>query len=148
MDDMKKEPNEANRFGWVVEIDPYDPKATPVKHTAMGRMAHEGATVILARDGRPVAYMGDDARFEYLFKFVTAGRFDPNNRQANLHLLDSGILYVARSVPTTGCGSWTRRAPTAGAPGSSCRAPSAARSAARPSRRTTGRSSSRSSIRD
>lgn len=103
--DMKKEPNEANHFGWIAEIDPYDPKSTPIKHTAMGRMAHEGATIIIARDGRPVAYMGDDARFEYLYKFVAAGRYDPNDRQANLHLLDSGILYAAR-FREDGTGEW------------------------------------------
>ncbi len=103
--DMKKDPNEANRFGWIVEIDPYDVTSTPVKHTAMGRFAHEGATVIIARDGRPVAYMGDDARFEYLYKFVAAGRYEAANRQANAQLLDSGVLYVAR-FGDDGTGTW------------------------------------------
>jgi hypothetical protein len=103
--DMKKEPNEANRFGWIVEIDPYDAKSTPVKHTALGRFTHEGATVILSKDGRPVAYMGDDARFEYVYKFVAAGRYDAANRQANIHLLDSGILYAAR-FKDDGSGEW------------------------------------------
>ncbi len=77
--DLGKEPNEPNRFGWIVEIDPYDPASVPIKHTGLGRFAHEGATVILSKDGRPVAYMGDDARFEYLYKFVATGRYDPAN---------------------------------------------------------------------
>jgi secreted PhoX family phosphatase len=103
--DLAREPNEPNRFGWIVEIDPYDATSTPVKHTALGRMAHEGATVILAGGGRPVAYMGDDARFEYLYKFVAAGRFDAANRQANMQLLDSGTLHVAR-FRDDGTGEW------------------------------------------
>jgi uncharacterized protein len=103
--DLTKEPHEPNRFGWVVEIDPYNPQSMPVKHTAMGRMAHEGATIILAKDGRPVAYMGDDARFEYLYKFVATDRYDPGNRQANMQLLDSGTLSVAR-FRDDGSGEW------------------------------------------
>jgi uncharacterized protein len=94
--DVNKEPNEANRFGWMVEIDPFDPASTPKKHTAMGRFKHEGAGTIVSKDGKVAAYMGDDERFDYLYRFVTDGKFDPNNRAANMNLLDSGVLSVAR----------------------------------------------------
>jgi secreted PhoX family phosphatase len=103
--DATREPNEPNRFGWIVEIDPLDPTSTPIKRTALGRAAHEGATVAVTKDGRAVVYMGEDARFEYIYKFVSRDRIQPGGARANATLLDYGTLYVARFNPD-GSGQW------------------------------------------
>ncbi len=94
--DVAKEPNEPNRFGWMVEIDPYDVNSVPKKRTALGRFKHEGAGVITAKNGKAVAYMGDDQRFDYLYKFVSAKTVNTADRAANFGILDEGTLFVAR----------------------------------------------------
>ena len=93
---LAKEPNEPNRFGWIVEIDPFDPTSTPKKRTALGRAKHEGAAGIINKDGRYVVYTGDDERFDYVYRFVTTARVDTANPKANADILDSGTLSVAR----------------------------------------------------
>ncbi len=103
--DAAKHPNEHNRFGWVVEIDPHDPGMTPIKRTAMGRAAREGATVGVTKDGRAVVYSGEDARFEYIYKFVSRDAIRPGGFKANAELLDHGTLHVAR-FDADGRGRW------------------------------------------
>ena len=94
--DLAKNPNELNRHGWVVEIDPFDPHSTPVKRTALGRFKHENAALGETRDGRAVVYMGDDERGEFIYKFISRDPIDHKNPTANRNLLDHGTLYIAR----------------------------------------------------
>jgi secreted PhoX family phosphatase len=96
--------NEPNRFGWVVEIDPFNPGSMPVKRTALGRFSHEGATVTLAQDGRVVVYSGDDSQGEYIYRFVSKGKFSASTTMGD-NLLDEGTLYVAQFL-ADGSGHW------------------------------------------
>ncbi|WP_110241326.1 PhoX family protein [Nocardioides gilvus] len=104
--DLTREPHEPYRFGWIVEIDPSDPRSTPRKQTMLGRFKHEGADVTIAPSGHAVAYMGDDERGDYLYRFVSRDTYDPRPtaraRRRNLGLLSAGTLSVAR---LTGDGS-------------------------------------------
>jgi secreted PhoX family phosphatase len=93
---VDKEANECNRFNWIVEIDPHDPASIPVKHTALGRFRHEGAEMIVNKDGRVVVYSGDDSPFEYVYRFVSKDVVKPGDKAANMKLLSEGTLSVAR----------------------------------------------------
>ncbi|AKM47948.1 Secreted phosphatase, PhoX family [Edwardsiella anguillarum] len=94
--DVTQNPQEPNRFGWVVEIDPHNPQSVPQKRTALGRFKHENAALTLNKDGRVVIYLGDDERGEHLYRFVSHERYQPGNDAANRSLLDNGTLYVAQ----------------------------------------------------
>ncbi|MBO0213358.1 PhoX family phosphatase [Vibrio sp. Vb2880] len=94
--DVTKNPNEPNRFGWIVEIDPHNPDSTPMKRTALGRFKHENAAFTLNSDGYAVVYLGDDERGEHLYRFVSKNRYQKGNDAANRKLLDEGTLSVAK----------------------------------------------------
>jgi secreted PhoX family phosphatase len=98
--DLEAEPNEPHRFGWVVEVDPLRPRSRPRKHTMLGRFKHEGANVVIAKNGRAVVYSGDDERGDYIYRFVSAEKFNPRKtaraRNHNKRLLEAGTLYVAK----------------------------------------------------
>lgn len=102
--DLVTEPTEIVRFGWLVEVDPFDPNDVPTKRTALGRFKHESATNALTTDSRLAIYSGDDARLEFVYKFVTEGQVTENTTKAD-NLLDSGTLYVAR-FDANGRGEW------------------------------------------
>ncbi len=106
--DISKNPNEPNRLGYIVEIDPMDPTSTPKKRTALGRIKHENADVVLAADGRVVVYMGDDERGEYLYKFVSDGKYSAGGNNADL--LDAGTIHVAK-FNDDGKGEWIALTP-------------------------------------
>lgn len=103
--DVSKAPNEPNRFGWVVEIDPFHPASTPKKRTALGRLKHEAAANLTNTDGRLVVYMGDDEANQHVYRFVSAAKVDPADRAANANLLDAGELSVA-IFRDDGTGTW------------------------------------------
>ncbi|MGW5920237.1 PhoX family protein [Nocardia fluminea] len=124
--DVAAEPNEVNRFGYVVEVNPWDASSAPVKHTSLGRFKHEAATIHVTGDGGVVAYSGDDERFDYMYKFVSTKKVQSgvgaSAMRHNMTILDEGTLYVAKltgdhaaeidgsgKVPTggfTGKGQW------------------------------------------
>ncbi|MCY4335887.1 MAG: PhoX family phosphatase [Litoreibacter sp.] len=101
--DLSKNPNEPRRFGYIVEIDPTDPEAKPIKHTALGRFKHENAATVIAPDGRVVVYMGDDERGEFMYKYVSNGVYTPGGETSSL--LGDGQLYVAK-FEVDGTGRW------------------------------------------
>ena len=103
--DLAMEPNEANRFGWIVFFDPLNPEAPPVKRTALGRFKHEAATTAMCADKRVAVYMGDDQQFEYVYKFVSRDAASPERKENKTDIFDHGILYVAR-LNEDGSGEW------------------------------------------
>lgn len=108
--DVARHPNEPNRAGYVVEIDPLAPASVPRKRTALGRFKHENAEVVLAADGRAVVYMGDDERGEFVYRFVSAGRYAAAGD--NSRLLEDGALFAAR-FHGGGRGEWVELTPEA-----------------------------------
>jgi uncharacterized protein len=103
--DVNQHPNESNRFGWIVEFDPYNPENKPTKRTAMGRFSHENVAHNIGKDNRVAFYSGDDAQFEYVYKYITNKPWDGSQGAHHGQLLDDGVLYVAR-FDEDGTGIW------------------------------------------
>ena len=96
--------NEPNCFGWMVEIDPFDPDSTPIKRTTLGRFGHEGVVFGPAIEGQPVVcYSGDDSTNQFIYKFVSEQPFQKGVTDGSI--LDTGILYVAK-FNDDGSGEW------------------------------------------
>ncbi|RED18190.1 PhoX family protein [Pontivivens insulae] len=108
--DLSKNPNEPHRAGYIVEIDPWNPDATPIKHTALGRFKHENAAYALAPDGRVVVYMGDDERGEFMYKWVSEDIYVPGGDTSTL--LSKGQLFAAKFNDDL-TGSWLALTPQA-----------------------------------
>ncbi|PTX58451.1 hypothetical protein C8P63_11638 [Melghirimyces profundicolus] len=94
-EDAKRWGRNQTHYGWVVEVDPFNPQSKPKKHTALGRFSHENAAMTLSKDGRLVVYMGDDANNEHFYKFVSEGKYSESAGHGNSKLLEKGTLYVA-----------------------------------------------------
>lgn len=104
--------NEMNTFGYVVEMDAYNPQLAVRKRTGLGRFAHESVSFAKPVSGQPiVAYMGDDSRGEYMYKFVSSAKWDAADAHSANPLdvgdkyLDKGTLYAA-SFKADGTGQW------------------------------------------
>ena len=106
--DISKHPNEPNRCGYIVEIDPLNPNATPKKLTSLGRFKHENAEVVIAKDNRIVVYMGDDERGEFLYKFVSKNKYKKYGNNENI--FDEGQLFVAKFADKN-IGKWIELSP-------------------------------------
>ena len=102
--------NAFHTFGYITEIDPFDPDARAVKRTALGRFSHENCGYAPVVVGEPVVlYMGDDARGEYVYKFVSEATWSESDAGSGLaggqKFLDAGTLYVAK-FNADGRGEW------------------------------------------
>jgi len=107
---VEKEPNESNRFGWVVEIDPFDPNSIPKKRTALGRFKHEGAAgIINPAGGQYVIYSGDDQVNDY-WQRSTPGTKPPTTTSSTAACSRSrGSVRTAR---WSGCRSCLDKVPS------------------------------------
>ncbi len=102
--------NGFNTFGYMTEIDPFDQNSVPQKRTALGRFAHENCAYAPVEQGKPVVfYMGDDARGEYIYKFVSQAMWSNSDIGGGLKAgdkyMDKGTLHVA-VFNDDGSGKW------------------------------------------
>ncbi|WP_372622220.1 PhoX family protein [Falsiroseomonas sp.] len=81
----------ANRFGWVLELDPLDPQSVPVKRSALGRIGAAAVAATRAADGRAVVFLADGRAMGFVYRFLSAGLAEAPDA------LDDGQLYAARA---------------------------------------------------
>src|SRR5699024_4903472 len=93
--DVSKTPNEGNRFGYIVEFDPFNPESTPIKHSATGRFKHEAGNIHITDDGTVVCYSGDASRVGYSYTCVSSKTLVEVDLDQHMSLLDNGTLLVA-----------------------------------------------------
>lgn len=103
--DLSRNPHGPSLYGWIVEIDPHDPSFAPRKHTALGRKKNESANTVITNSGQVVVYTGDDQVNEFVYKFISKGKFDAKSRIKNRELLSEGKLYAAK-FNADGSGQW------------------------------------------
>ena len=94
-----------NKYGWMVEINPANPRSRVMKHTALGRFRHE-AVAVRTIPGAPLqVYSGCDRRGGHFYRYVSDQSVSRTDDPGNSRLLERGELQVAR-FHADGSGQW------------------------------------------
>jgi uncharacterized protein len=99
-----------NKYGWMVEIDPANPKDFGTKHTWLGRYRHEAFAIRAVADKNLAVYSGCDRRGGHLYKFISENKVTNPEDKSNSGLFATGMLYGAKINPN-GTGTWIPLSP-------------------------------------